>query len=423
MLFRDCRVWDGSGATPFAADVLIEGERIRTVAKARGQLDAAGAEVVEAGGMTLMPGLVEGHAHLSFGNAVQTTDLGDLPPEEHTLLTARNAKTLLDSGFTSAYSAAAAKLRLDVVIRNAIQAGEIPGPRLKACGPEITVTGGLGDERSHHMYRESFAVIADGPHEIVKWARLCCREGADSIKLNISGDDFYKAAKGEMTVMSEAEIRAGVEVARDFQRKVNAHCRASESVKRAVRGGVDVIYHCEHADTEALDLLEAAKDRVFVGPAIGLPYTVRESVTALNADADPKVRALVERSFEAAVRTYEQMRKRGIRVVIGGDYGFDMTPQGSNARDIKHFVKLFGYSAAEALVCATRVGAELMDMGSELGLVREGFLADLVLVDGDPLADVAILQRADRLAGILQNGNVHKLDRAALARRQARAAE
>jgi imidazolonepropionase-like amidohydrolase len=421
-IIRDCRVWDGSSSAAFPADLLVEGERIRTVARARGQLEGAGAEVIEAHGMTLMPGLVEGHAHLSFGSAAATTDLGDLPPEEHTLLTARNARILLDHGFTSAYSAASAKLRLDIVIRNAIAAGQIPGPRLKACGPEITVTGGLGDERRAHMYRESFAVIADGPTEIVKWARLCCREGADAIKLNISGDDLYKAAKGEMTVMSEAEIRAGVEVARDFQRKVNAHCRAAESVKRAVRCGVDVIYHCEYADTEALDLLEREKHRVFVGPAIGLPYAVRESISARNAGADPRERALIERGFEAATRTYEQMRKRGIRVVIGGDYGFDVTPQGTNARDIEHFVKLFGYSPSEALASATRVGAELMDMGHELGLVREGYLADLLLVDGDPLADVSILQRQERLVAIMQNGNFHKVDRDAVTRRQARPA-
>jgi imidazolonepropionase-like amidohydrolase len=420
-IIRDCRVWDGSGKAAFPADLLIEGGRIRTVARNRGQLDGKGAEVVEAGGMTLMPGMVEGHAHLSFGNAVASTDLGDLPPEEHTLLTARNAKTLLDHGFTSAYSAASAKLRLDIVIRNAIAAGQIPGPRLKACGPEITVTGGLGDERSAHMYRESFAVIADGPAEIVKWARLCFREGADSIKLNVSGDDLYRAAKAEMTVMSEAEIRAGVEVARDFHRKVNGHCRAAESVKRAVRCGADVIYHCEHADTEALDLLEGEKHRVFVGPAISVPYTMRESLGA--ADADPNLRESVERSLAAAVRTYEQMRKRGIRVVIGGDYGFDMTPQGTNAKDIEHFVKLFGYSPSEAIACATRVGAELMDMGHELGQVREGYLADLLLVDGDPLADVSILQRQERLVAIMQNGNFHKLDRHALARRQGLAAE
>ena len=99
------------------------------------------------------------------------------------------------------------------------------------------------------------------------------------------------------------------------------------------------------SDTEALDLLEGEKHRVFVGPAIGLPYAVRESLTATGAD--PKLRELVERSLAAAVRTYEQMRKRGIRVVIGGDYGFDITPQGANARDIEHFVKLSATARAK----------------------------------------------------------------------------
>ena len=117
------------------------------------------------------------------------------------------------------------------------------------------------------------------------------------------------------------------------------------------------------------------------------------------------------------------MRKRGIRVVIGGDYGFACTPQGANARDIEHFVNLFGYSPSEALACATRVGAELMGLGHELGQVREGYLADLLLVDGDPLADVSILQRQERLVAIMQNGNFHKLDRDALARRQGRTAD
>jgi imidazolonepropionase-like amidohydrolase len=181
-----------------------------------------------------------------------------------------------------------------------------------------------------------------------------------------------------------------------------------------------VIYHCEHADNEALDLLEREKHRVFVGPAIGLPYAVRESLAA--SGADPRLRESVERSLAATVRTYEQMRKRGIRVVVGGDYGFDITPQGANTKDLEHFVKLFGYSPSEALVCATRIGAELMEMGDELGQVREGYLADLLLVDGDPLADVSILQRQERLVAIMQNGNFHKLDREALARRQGYAA-
>jgi imidazolonepropionase-like amidohydrolase len=135
------------------------------------------------------------------------------------------------------------------------------------------------------------------------------------------------------------------------------------------------------------------------------------------------VRHGIELGLEAASRAYPEMKKRGIRVVIGGDYGFARTPQGENARDIEHFVRHLGYSPSEALVCATRYGAELMGMGDEAGQVREGFLADLLLVDGDPVVDVAVLQHKDRLVAILKGGEPYKLDRAALARRDVRAAE
>ncbi len=418
-LFRNCRVWDGSGAATFPADVLIHGEHIRTVARDRGQLDPGGADVIDANGMTLMPGLVEGHSHITFINAPRPTDIGDTPPEEHTLIAARNVRLLLDHGFTSAYSAASAKLRIDVVIRNAIEAGELPGPRLRACGPEITVTGGLGDDRRVHQFRDSFAIVADGPTEVTKLARLCIREGVDSIKLNISGDDFTRTGAPPRTVMSEAEITAGVTVAHDFYRKVNAHCRAAEAVKRAVRCGVDVIYHCEHADEEALDLLESVKERVFVGPAIGLLHAAVHEAPA--GALHPGLRQGFELGLEAAARAYPEMKKRGIRVVIGGDYGFARTPQGENARDIAHFINHLGYSPAEALVCATSHGAALM--GIHAGYVRKGFLADLLLVDGDPVADPNILCDKDRLVAILKGGDAYKLDRSALQRRTMRAAE
>jgi imidazolonepropionase-like amidohydrolase len=419
ILLTNARVWDGSGAASYPADVLVENDRIRTVATDRGQLDPTGADVIDCNGMTLMPGLVEGHSHITFINALRATDIGDTPPEEHTLIAARNARILLDHGFTSAYSAASAKLRIDVVIRNAIEAGELPGPRLRACGPEITVTGGLGDERRAHQFRDSFAMIADGPTEVMKLARLCVREGVDSIKLNISGDDHTHSGALPRTVMSEEEIRAGVTAAHSFNRKVNAHCRAAEAVKRAVRCGVDVIYHCEHADEEALDMLESVRDRVFVGPAIGLLHAAVHE--APEGALPTGVRHGIELGLAAASRTYPEMKKRGIRVVIGGDYGFARTPQGENARDIAHFVNHLGYSPAEALVCATSHGAALM--GIEAGQVREGYLADLLLVDGDPVADVNVLRNKDRLVGILKGGEAHKLDRDTLRRQQLRAAE
>ncbi|WP_127996243.1 metal-dependent hydrolase family protein [Piscinibacter defluvii] len=403
-LIRDCMVWDGSGAAPFPAEVLVEGERIVRVGRGVTP-DGDDVRVIDAAGMTLMPGLVEGHAHLSFCGAQRNTDLGDIPPEEHVIETLHNARTLLDAGFTSAYSAASAKLRLDVVVRNEVNSGRSPGPRIRAASPEITVTGGLGDENRLHMNRSSFGIVADGPEAIVQAVRTCIREGVDNIKLNISGDDFVPA-KGGMTVMRETEVRAACEVAHDFGRRVASHSRAGNAVKRAVQCGVDVIYHCEMADGEALDLLEAARDRLFVGPAIGLIHNTLHEAEPWGITKAVAHDLGMERCLENSQRTYEQMRKRGIRVVIGGDYGFAWTPQGTNARDIEHFVRLFGYTPSEALQCATRIGGELM--GLPVGQVREGLLADLLLVDGDPLQDVRLLQDRSRLRLIMKGGAVHK---------------
>jgi imidazolonepropionase-like amidohydrolase len=406
-LFSSASIWIGTGAPPFVGDVLIDGARIAAVSSCGNRLQANDAEVIEASGCTLMPGLVEGHAHISFGNATRNSDLGDIPTEEHLLLTMRNAALLLDHGFTSAYSAASAKLRLDLVIRNEINAGRLAGPRIRAASPEITVTGGLGDENTAYRERSGFGFIADGPAEITKFVRYCVREGVDNIKINVSGDDFV-GAKGCMTVMEDGEISAAVQTAHAFQRRVNCHARASEAVKRAVRNGVDVIYHCESADEEALDMLEAAKDRLFVGPAIGLIHNSLHEAAPYGISYQDACDMGLAECMAASQRTYEKIRKRKIRVVIGGDYGFAWTPQGTNARDIEHFVKLFGYSPSEALQCATRIGAEIMGMGDELGLVREGYLADLLLVTADPLADVSVLQHAKNLAVIMKDGYLHK---------------
>jgi imidazolonepropionase-like amidohydrolase len=408
VLFREASVWDGSGAPAFSADVLVEGSRIKTIARTPERLAADGATLIEARGRTLMPGLVEGHAHISFGGAVNDSDLGNIPPEEHVLLTVRNARTLLNHGFTSAYSAATSKLRLDVVIRNAVNAGEFPGPRIRAASPEITVTGGLGDERKAHMYYESFGLIADGTEEIKKAVRLCCREGVDNIKVNISGDDLSPAAHGGLTVMREEEIQMAVNVARDFGKKVNCHARSAESVKRAVRCGVDVIYHCESADEEALDMLESAKDRIFVGPAIGIIYSTLYEGEAFGFRRDSDVGRQMQRVIDTTAAVYTELRKRGVRVLIGGDYGFAQSPQGDNARDLKHFVDLLGFSPNEALQCGTRIGGPVMGLGKQLGEVKEGYIADLLLVDGNPLDDLDLVVHEENLHVIMKEGSLYK---------------
>ena len=223
--------------------------------------------------------------------------------------------------------------------------------------------------------------------------------------------------------MSEEEVAAAVTTAHEWGKRVACHARAAASVKRAVRNGVDVIYHCDFADEEALDMLESVKDKIFVGPAFGLVHN-----SVFEGDRVGMTRDVVEamhlpRKFEATCRTYHEMRKRGMRVVIGGDYGFQITPMGQNARDIGHFVKFFGYSPVEALRCATSIGGALMGHAGELGVVKPGALADLLLVEGNPLADPSVLVGPERLAMVMKDGKMHRDPRDHLAAPRRRAAE
>lgn len=172
----------------------------------------------------------------------------------------------------------------------------------------------------------------------------------------------------------------------------------------ALRHGVEVIYHANYADERALDALEAARDRVFVGPALGLTYNLSQGAGGVPA---ARMREF-ERELEVSVDVVARMRKRGIRVLPGGDYGFPATPHGTYARDLWIFVKILGFSTMEAIMAATRLGGELMGRPGELGVVKAGALADLLLVEGDPLADIAILQDRGALRMIMKDGALHK---------------
>jgi imidazolonepropionase-like amidohydrolase len=407
-LFTNVSILDCTGAQPYTGEVLVEGNRIKQVAKDK-KLPRAGTQVVDGGGATLMPGLIESHGHISFCDTSTLEALGDIPPEEHTLKTMKYAKVMLDQGFTAIFSAAAAKPRLDVVIRNAIDHGDIPGPRLRAASPELTVTGGLGDVRRAHMYRETFAICCDGPDEFRKVAREMCREGVDTLKMNPSGDEFVPFARAHQTVMNDAEVEAVCEVGRSRGKMVAAHCRSAESVKMALRHGVDVLYHCTLSDPDALDMLEDHKDRIFIAPAMGIMYATAEGEgKRWGIDKDHPVAIYFRRELDMCIENMKKLKKRGLRILPGGDYGFAWNPIGTNARDIEHFTKLIAFTPMEAIMAATKLGGEIMQMGKELGQIKAGYLADILLVDGNPLKDVKILQDKNRLLAIMKDGSFHK---------------
>lgn len=421
ILIAGARIFDAAGSAAFPGDVLVEGSRIRAVSQQPGQLSCESAQIIDGAGMTLMPGMVEGHAHLSFEAVRSTGDLITPPPEEQVFAAARGAKVLLDAGFTSAYGASEAKLRLGVAVRNEVDAGRIPGPRIRAGSPEISVTGAMGDESRLHDERPGGpSMIVDGPEEMRKAVRLCCREGCDNIKLDVSGDPFYPNTPGHTTPMSLEEIQMAVRVARAYGRRVNAHTRSIEGSKYCIQAGVDGLFHCEFADEELLDMMEAAKDRIFVVPTVSLFHTIIEG-EASPYGLTPEIgghmglNALLEKSAE----THTELRRRGIRHLIGGDYGFEWSRQGTNARDLKFFVDYYGYTPEGALICATRNGGLAMRSEGDLGTVSAGALADLLLIDGNPLADVSIMTDAGRIAMIMKDGQIHKNATGAIPRREA----
>lgn len=401
-IIHNVSIFDGTGAPARSGSVIVAGERIAAV-HLGSATSAAGADdiVIDGKGGTLMPGMIEAHAHLTWGSSIEKIyHEFILPEDELRIATWRNARILLDHGFTSAYSAGALGESLEVELRDEIKQGKTPGPRLIAStierspeGAEGVATGDIDHGR--------------GPDAMRAFMRHCKDLGVDSVKLLISGEDALLPGSSQHILYTVEELQAAGEEAQRLNLRLAAHTQAAEAIKLGIRYGVRVLYHCTWADEEALDLLEAKRDEVFVAPAIGI------IVATLEASPPPHVdMSAMKKSAEPVVPRMKalitELRRRGVRILPGGDYGFPFNPNGRNARDLQHFVDLFGYSPAEALVAATKLGGELMGQGHELGLVREGYLADLLLVDGDPTKDVRILQDASRLKMIMQGGRLHK---------------
>ena len=410
VLFTNVRIIDGSGAQPYIGEVLVQGKRISRVAKGTRTLPISGVTVIDGAGATLMPGMCEAHTHFSWNNAPDLEGITKLPVEEHTLWCASVAKTYLDQGWTSCVGAATAKPRLDVVLRNAINAGQIPGPRYLAASQEITVCGSLGDEAPVHLpYPElGIGTVVSGPEEMRKVVRMYLKYGVDSIKLNLSGDNFTPNSPAKTTWMSDEEVAMAVKETHLRGKRLACHARSAASVKQAVRHGIEVIYHASYTDNEALDMLEANKDKHFVAPGISIIIKMLFEGEAIGVSHAKAVAMGYEEELAAAVASLKAMHKRGIRVLPGGDYGFAWAPHGSNAKDLEYFVKYLGFTPMEVLVSATKYGGQIMMQGKELGEIRDGYLADLLLVDGDPLSNLAILSDKNKFLAIMKDGEFHK---------------
>ncbi len=399
--FTNVRIFDGCGDPPFLGEVLVSDQTIKEVARGGAVTADAGATVVDGQGNTLMPGLVESHAHLTWPSSVERiVNSMRLPLEEHLLVTAQNARITLDHGFTSAYSAGSLGERFEPVLRDMIDKGYLPGPRLRASALEKGAEGVMGVPAGHDpTHDRSIDGLQTYVHSMKKL-------GCDTIKFLMSSDEGFAPGGSQVLMYSEEEAQAIGSAAREAGIWLACHAQAAEAIKRAVRAGFRAIYHCTSADEEALDLLESRKHEIFVSPAAGLLYARVHEAKAFGIGPAEAQRMGASSGLEAMQRIIPEMHDRGIRVLPGGDYGFPYNPVGRNARDLELFVNLFGFSPTEALLAATRDGGALMDM--PVGQLRTGWLADLLLVKGDPTRDVTVLQDKNNLRAIMKGGVFHK---------------
>ena len=405
-LFTNVRILDGTGANPYPGSVLVQGNRIRQVGRSIAPIAPGGATLIDAAGATLMPGMCEAHTHFSWNDSATLSGIQAMPLEEHVLWCAKVARRYLEAGFTSCVGAACAKPRLDVVIRNAINSGQIPGPRYLAASQEITVPGGLGDETLSHLpFPEfSFGVNVNGAEDMRKVVRMFLKYGVDAIKLNLSGDNFVPDAPANTTWMTDAEVAAAAEEVRMRGKRIIVHARSAASVKQALRHGVELIYHASFTDTETLDMMEAAKDRIFVAPGLAILYALLNEAELWGFTRERATGMGYQIEWDAAIESLSAMHRRGIRVLPGGDYGFAFTPHCQNARDLEFFVKYLGFTPMEAIRATTLYGGQIMMRAHELGAIKEGYLADLLLVDGDPVANLSILRDPKRILAVMKDG-------------------
>lgn len=396
---------DGTGSQPVPQAVVVIKDGHITYAGPAADAPAIppNAEKVDAKGGTIMPGLVEAHFHATYFNILELQDLDIKYPVEYvSILSAVNAKLALECGYTSARSGGCL-FNVDFWMRSAIENDLIPGPRLSVSGREICSAGGLMDwnPEFRKIGMEGLVFIINGVEDARRAVRALVKDGVEWVKTYPTGDAASPDANDHHTLcMTFEEMNAVVQTAHNHNMKVTGHCRATEGIKNALRAGYDCIEHGTFMDDECLDLLLARdvpcvpalyfeKASVLRGPEFGLPQSVIDGH---------------QETLDGGIASALRILRAGGRIGLGGDYGFGWNPHGDYAREITFFVKDVGFTELEAIMCATKTGAEIMGRADEFGTVEVGKLADLLIVDGDVLDDIALLEDRSRFIAVMQGG-------------------
>lgn len=361
------------------------------------------ADRIDARGGTILPGLVEAHFHATYFNIEELEDLDIKYPVEYvSILSAVNAKLALECGYTAARSGGCL-FNVDSWLKSAIENDLIPGPRLASSGREICSAGGLMDwnPEFRKIGMEGLVFIINGVEDARSAVRALVKDGIEWVKTYPTGDAASPDTNDHHTLcMTFEEMDAVVQTAHNHKLKVTGHCRATEGINNALRAGYDCIEHGTFIDDEGLEMLLERdvpcvpalyfeKASVLRGPEFGLPQSVIDGH-----------QETLDGGCESALR----ILRAGGRIGLGGDYGFGWNPHGDYAREISFFVNEVGFTPLEAIMCATKTGAEIMGRGDEFGTLEAGKLGDVLIVDGDVLDDITILEDRKRFIAVLQSG-------------------
>jgi len=407
LYFCNARLIDGSGqpvpARPSA--LLVEGSRVARVASQADLPCPDGAVRVDLGGKTLMPGLIDCHDHLANleGSMVQRAAT---PPTLAVFKAAESFKKTLLAGFTSIRDASG----VDQGMKMAVEQGLIPGPRLKISVVILCQFGGHNDHTEPAGIDSTFpwlqtipSGICDGPEECRKKVREVIRAGADWVKIATTGGVGTPIGGPLVRQFSPEEVRMIVDTAHAAGKPVMSHAYGGEGVKICLDAGVDSI---EHGAALSDDLIE---QMVRQGTWLVPTFTVLRRIVALGRkEPSPLPPYMLPKALQLLEYQAESFRKAlraGVRIAMGTDLG--SFGHGQNAGELAYLVEA-GMTPMQAVVAATRMGAECMGLGGQVGLLREGMLADLLVVDGDPLEDVSILQDAGRLRLVMKDGQIYK---------------
>ncbi len=406
LVIQNGRLIDGTGADPIAdATVVIEDNKI----KAAGPTDQVNgpwgedAQVIDAAGMTILPGFIDSHLHV----LMEGFDLQRLINTPFSLRFYQGAQYLrrtLEAGVTTVRDAGGA----DRGVKLAVEQGLIQGPRMLISIGPMSMTGGHGDHympsgvqvRLFPVYPGSPNTIVDGVDEVRKATRQLLRDGADVIKMFTTGGVLSPSDQPEATQFTVEEIRVMVEEAHAHGKRTMSHAQGTQGIKNAVLAGVESIEHGIYLDDEVIDLM--LERGTFLAPTLVAPVGVLEQgekTGTMPEWALDKTKRVLEVHKASIARAHEA----GVRIAMGTDSG--VTPHGENLRELGLMVDI-GMSPMEAIVASTKVAAECLAMEDQIGTIEKDKLADVVLVQGDPLADIRVLENRENIAVVIKDGKI-----------------